>query len=421
MPELIQILAIVVFILFSAVFSASEIASAKSNKLRFEAAAEKGDKTAKVVCAINKNYVRSLSTILAGNNFVNIAASSVATVLFIGWFGASGEGIASVVITILLLIFGETCPKILAAGAPDVFIRLFAWPLRICMILFFPVIWVVEKFVDFLSPLWTPKESAPQVTPEELVEIVEDIEDEGVFTEDESELIRSAIEFADTTAHEILTPRIDMIAIDIDEFDPQRDLTEELLRYSRVPVYQETVDNVIGILPTRALMQAIADGRENVNIRELMRKPLFVHMTCPISTIIDEFKASHIQMAVVVDEFGGVMGIVTLEDIMEEIVGNIYDEMDQPEIEIEQKTETSFVVDGSMNIYDMFDEVGYEPSPEFETEYVTVGGWATEILDKFPETGDEFTFDNLHCKVLDAQAMRVEQVQIDVLPVEEEE
>ena len=180
--HIILIVIIAVCILLSAVFSAGEIASAKCSRLRFEHAAQEGDRTAKRVTSLNRNYVRTLSTILAGNNFVNIAASSAAALLFVDLLGSRGEGVASVVITVLLLFLGETCPKILAAGAPDRFVRLLALPLRISMILLFPIVWLVEKFVGLLAPLWTPKETGPQVTPEELCEILDDIEEEGVFT-----------------------------------------------------------------------------------------------------------------------------------------------------------------------------------------------------------------------------------------------
>ena len=421
MTDVILIALFALSVALSAVYSASEIANARANKMRFSAAAEKGDRVARTVCALNDNYVRSLSAILLGNNFVNIAASSIATVLAITYVrGMNPETAAGIFTTVVLLLFGETCPKILAAADPDRFARLFARPVSLTLKLFFPVIWAVEKLMGLLSPLWTPKEEAPQVTTEELREILEDIGDEGVFTESETELIRKSIEFSDTTAHEILTPRTDVTALDIDEFNPAQDLSEDLLRHSRIPVYRDSIDNIIGILHTRRLLRRMAAGDKDIDPEKLLVEPLFVHKTCPISTLIDDFKKAHVQIAVVVDEFGGTMGIVTLEDVLEEIVGDIYDEMDTPEEEIEQKNETHFTVDGSMNIYDMFEAVGYEPDPDFETEYTTAGGWATEILDRFPEKGDEFDFDNLHVTVLDAAERRVGSLDIEVRPKKEE-
>jgi len=416
MHNAILILLILVSVLLSAMFSSGEIASARSNKLRFRKAAEGGDKVAKAVTFINDNYVRSLSTILAGNNFVNIVASSAATVLFTDLLGSRGEAVAGIVITIVLLFFGETCPKIMAAGAPDRFMRLLARPLVFCMYLLFPIVWLVEKLMTWLSPLWTPKETGPQVTPEELCEILDDIEEEGVFTEDESELIRSAIEFTETTANEILTPRVDVIAIDIDDFDCRADLNEELLVHSRIPVYRESKDNVIGILPTKWLMKEMISGKEPISIEDLLIRPVYVHMTCPISTIIDEFREQHAQMAIVIDEFGGMLGIVTLEDIVEEIVGDIYDEMDDPVPEVAQQGQNTFLVDGSFNIFDTFESVGYEPEADFETEYTTAGGWASEILDKIPEEGDCFDYDGLHVTVKKMEGMRVEELEITVTP-----
>jgi len=414
MSDPLLILLIILAVFLSAVFSSGEIASARCNRLRFRRAAEEGDRTAKAVNYINDNYVRSLSTILAGNNFVNIFASSAATVLFTGLMGARGEAAAGVVITLVLLFFGETCPKIMAAGAPDRFMRVLARPLRFFMYLLFPIVWLVEKLMQLISPLWTPKETAPQVTPEELCEILDDIEEEGVFTEDETELIRSAIEFTETTANEILTPRVDVIAIDIDDFHYLTDLDEELLIHSRVPVYRETKDNVIGILPTKRLMKEMISGKKDILIEDLLIKPVYVHMTCPISAIIDQFRECHAQMAIVIDEFGGMLGIVTLEDIVEEIVGDIYDEMDDPDPEVEQQSDNTYLVDGSLNIFDTFESVGYEPEPDFETEYTTAGGWASEILDKIPEEGDSFEYDGLHVTVKKMDGMRVEDLEITV-------
>ena len=249
MYDILICLLIVVLVVHSAIFSASEIASAKSNKIRIHKAAENGDRTAKVIEYINTNYSRFLSTVLAGNNFVNIGASSAMTMLMVAHFGAGkGPTLASIITTVILLIFGETLPKILAAAVPDKAMRLFSWPLRIYMTVLFPIVWVVTKFMDLLAPLWTPKNAEPTVTTEELCEILDDIEEEGVFTENETELIRSAIEFTEIAAYEILTPRVNVVAIDIEDLDVHNCM-ELAGGHSRVPVYKDTIVNIIGILP----------------------------------------------------------------------------------------------------------------------------------------------------------------------------
>ena len=410
-------IAILIFVILSAFYSSAEIAFAKCNKLRFQKASENGDKTARLVVRIAMDYTNQLSTILVGNNLVNIAASSLATVVAISLIGkARGETVATVLTTAVILIFGETLPKIIAAAIPDSTARFYARPLLICMYIFKPVVFLVNKFVNLLSPLWTPDET-PNVTSEELVEILDDIEEEGVFSEDESELIKSAIEFTDTLAKDILVPRVDVYAIDVDE---PFQLTDALSKYTRIPVYEENIDNIIGVVTTKELMKTIADGKE-VNIREMMREPIFVHMTRTISSIIEEFREKHQQLAIVVDEYGGTMGILTFEDITEEIVGEIFDERDFVENNVILIRENLYEVDGGMNIYDMFDEIDYDEPSDFESEYVTVGGWATEVLDKFPEVGDEFTYEGLKITVTEAEAIRVLTVTVEILPDETDE
>ncbi len=410
--------ALLVFVVLSAFFSSAEIAFAKCNRLRFERAAESGDKTARLVIKICENYTGSLSTILVGNNLVNIAASSLATVVAIALIGrARGETAATVVMTIVILIFGETLPKIIAAAVPDDTARLYVRPLMFFMFIFKPVVLAVNKLVELLSKLWTRDDGEPNVTSEELCEILEDIEEEGVFSEDESELIKSAIEFTDTLARDILTPRVDVTAIDIDK---PFELTDDMYKHTRIPVYDGTIDNIVGILSTKVVLREIASGRE-INIRELMFEPIFVHMTRTVSSILEEFREKHRQLAVVVDEYGGTMGILTLEDITEDIVGEIFDERDVMDPDITELGDNTYEVDGGTNIFDVFDAVDYDEPSDFETEYTTIGGWATEMLDKFPEPGDSFTYENLVITVTEAEAVRVLTVQVKVLPVEEEE
>ena len=406
---------ILIFIALSAFFSSSEITYAKANRFRVEKAAEGGSKIARLELQIMDHYVRSLSAILVGNNLVNIAASSAATMLFVQALNLkNGAAIASVVITILLLIFGETLPKIVASSIPDALARLFAYPMRVSMLVFKPVVDLVEKLVGRFEHLWTPTEDAPDMTTEELVD---NIEEEGVFTEEEGELIRSAIEITDTMAMEVLTPRVDLLAIDYEDGVPE--LSDELMQYTRIPVYRDTIDNIIGILSTKKLIKAIAGG-EQVTLDDLMVPPLFVHKTRMVSSIIKEFRDRHIQAAIVVDEYGGTLGMLTMEDIMEEIVGEIYDERDAVEDEIVQIDEHTYIVDGDANIYDLFDLCDYEP-PDFESEYNTMGGWATEQLDRFPKAGDSFTCDRYTVRVLEARGMRVEKLKVTLADPPEEE
>ena len=417
-----QILIVALYALLialSAFFSSSEITFARANKKRLKSAADAGDKRAAAAVYIGDNYTRSLSTILVGNNLVNIASSSAATIFFVVMLNlTNGEALATIVTTLLLITFGETLPKIIAADRPDTLSLLYARPLRAFMFIFNPIVSTVEMLVKRVSPLWTPKDKAPQTTTDELQIILEDAEEQGVFTEEEGELISSAIEFSDTMAMEILTPRVDMIAIDVDEEDLV--LTPDMLRHSRIPVYRDSIDNIIGILPTKLYMKARLT-QDKVDLEPLLVPPVFVHKTRMISSIIREFRRNHLQMAVVLDEFGGTMGILTMEDIMEEIVGEIFDERDEVEEEFVEVAENAYQVDGGMNIYDFFDAVEYEPPKDFETEYTTMGGWTTEKLDRFPRPGDEFDFDRLHVTVLEAQPRRVNTLRVTVAPKPDED
>jgi CBS domain containing-hemolysin-like protein len=338
--EILTYILIFVLLSLSAIFSASETAFAVSNSMRLSKAAASGRKSAKLAEYIDKNFVRSISTILVGNNLVNIAASSAFTVLFISYFGNNkGTVLAMIVSTVVILIFGEIMPKIIANEYADSLVYILAYPIRFFMIVFSPVVRVVAAIVRRYEKYWTPKDNGQaSVKPEELVTMLETIEEEGVITEKEKELIKSAIEFPDVTARDIFTPRVDVAAFDIEDGIEHIFDNEELLSYSRFPVYRENLDNIIGIMPTKILLKT-AISNPDADLLSLLTPPIYVHMTRTISSILLEFRKTHTHMAVVVDEFGGMMGIITIEDILEEIFGEIYDESDGEE-EIPVKTET---------------------------------------------------------------------------------
>lgn len=400
-------------VVLSALFSGSENALASANKLRLKKSADEGKKRSALALRLSEDFSHTISTILLGNNLVNIIASTAATILCVTYFKTRGEAIASVSMTVILLIFGEIMPKIVSVEYADTLAPLVARPIRAIMFVFYPIVAASAWFVDRLSKLWTHKEPEASVTPDELCTMVEEIEEEGVITESESELIRSAIDFTDVTAREIMIPRVDVAAFDIDEGAGALLADEELLKHSRFPVYRDTLDNVIGVLSTRRVIRAAASG-EKIDLEALLRPPVFVHMTRTISSILHEFRRTRSQMAIVVDEFGGTMGILTREDIIEEIVGEIYDEKDEEEEpDVVNAGGGSYVVDGGLNIYDMFELIGYTPR-DFSSEYTTVGGWATEMLDKFPEEGDVFEFERLTVTVTEAQSMRVEKLLVTV-------
>lgn len=416
------IAAVVALVAGSAFFSSAEIAynSASPHKLR--AKAEAGDKRALLAQSINEHYTQALSTILMGNNLVNIATTAIITVLLVDALGPKGQGYAELLTTVILLIFGEILPKILGVEYCNRLVLFYGAPLRFFITLFKPVVWVVGKLVDALSRLWTPEESEPSMTDEELVMVVDSIQDEGVITEDEGELIKSAIEFADITAHEIMIPRVDVLAADVDDSVEEFLASEGIDHYTRIPVYEENIDHIVGIVNVKQVLQLALDPdkREAINLRELMSEPKFVHMTKRIDDLLKELRDEGRNMAVVLDGYGGTAGILTMEDILEELVGDIWDEADEVEPDVTEMGEHEFLLDGDMNIYDAFESVGYEPDEEFDSEYNTLGGWVTEMLDRFPQPGDTFTHDGLQVTVLSVDEHRVEQVKIVVEQPEDE-
>ena len=420
-PVVIAILIlIVILIILSAFFSSCEIAYSSVNKIKLKKKVSDGNKEATKAMEIVNNYSEALSTILIGNNLVNIAVSSLATMVAVAYLGEEmGSLLATIVATIVVLIFGEILPKALANKFSLKLTLLYVKPFKICRIIFFPITFLVTKFVKLISKIWTPKNIEVSEIDEELNVITEELEEEGVIDEEDAELIISAIDFRDVTAHEIMIPRVDVFAIDID--DNQEDIlkNEQIFRYSRVPVYEDTIDHVIGILNTTSLMKKILNG-EQIDLRSMLIEPMYVHKTKHISNILTKFKATNQHLAIVADEFGGFMGILTIEDFVEELVGDIFDETDEVILDYKELGENIYEVDGDMNIYDFFELVDYDDR-DFESEYTTVGGWCTDMLEKFPEVGDTFEFANFTVTITEVEGMRVGKIKVEIQEMIDEE
>lgn len=421
----VSILIIFVTLVLSAFFSGSEISFNAANKMRLHNAAEDGSKSATLAEAIWKKFDRALSAILIGNNLVNIAASSCATLLFMSLLGAENDGLASatstVVMTVIVLIFGEIVPKTVCKQNADRVVRFVAYPIRILVIILFPVVWLVTLLTAALRKLWgrDRAEDEPTVTEEDLSTIIETVEEEGVIDEDMSELLQSTLDFKDTTVAEILTPRIDLVAVDIDDPFSVIEETAEESRYSRIPVYEDSIDNIIGILYLNRFYKAKLDEDE-FDIRSLLLEPQFIHKSMKLPAALELMQKTRAHMAIVVDEFGGTMGIVTMEDILEELVGDIWDESDEIVEEFKAVGENTYEISGDMNIEDFFDEIEFVDR-DFESDYTTVGGWCVEMLEADPGVGKGFDYQNLTLTVLEMDDMRVTKVRAYVEPVPEED
>lgn len=397
-----NILIILLMLVFSAYFSSSEIAFNTANKLRLKKAAEDGNPSARLAYRISEDFNTSLSAILIGNNLANIAASTAATVitmnLLISFDQVNSDGLASlistVVMTLIILIFGEIVPKIIARNNADTFVLWLAYPTRTLKWILFPLVWLVMRLISLLSKLWgKDDENAPTVTEEELSSIIETVEEEGVIDEDKSELLQSALDFRDTTVEEIMTPRIDVLSFDIADFPEELAQVADTSRWSRIPVYEDSIDNVIGILVLNHYYKLLAgEGLScEQEFRDMLMEPCFIHKTMKLPDALSMMRDKKMHLAIVVDEYGGTMGIVTIEDILEELVGDIWDESDEIITQFTQTGKNTYEVSGDMNIEDFFAEIEFEPH-DFECEYSTMGGWAIEMLDSNPHVGDSFAF-----------------------------
>lgn len=425
MPSYVYLIIMGVMICFSAFFSGSEIAFNSSNKLRLRRAAEEKGGTAKLALSISENFTTALAAILVGNNIANIAISTCMTLLMMNWF-AGNEGLAStiatVIVTILLLIFGEIVPKIICKQHADKLIYAFAFPIRLLTIVLMPIIAIVLLFVKLLRFIWGKdhNDDEPTVTEEELSTIIETVEEEGIIDEDQGELLQSTLDFRDTSIEKIMTPRIDVVALDVDADEEEfRELVSDTAQYSRIPVYEDSIDNIIGILSLTRYYKKQLDEAEP-DIRSLLLRPCKLHKTMKLPAALARMREQKIHLAIVIDEFGGTLGIVTMEDILEELVGDIWDDTDIVITECRQTGENTYEVVGDMNIEDCFDEIGFDTPEGFECEYSTMGGWAIEMLDANPHVGDSFSYENLFVVVIEMDEERVTRLTILVTPTEEE-
>ena len=409
-------LAIMVFcVIMSAYFSATETAFSTFSKTKMKALAEKGNKKAALVLKLSDNYDKLLSTILIGNNIVNILLASLGTVVFVAFYGDIGATVSTAVITVTVLIFGEISPKSIAKDNPEKF-SIFAAPLiNALVVVLTPVNFIFTMWKKLLSLIFKGDDDS-KMSQEELIMMVEEVEQDGSIDSDESELLKNVIEVTDKQAKDILTHRVDVEAVPITATKDEIARKFTQTRFSRLPVYEDTIDKVIGFIHQKNLY---IDGKmTDEDISELLSPVVFVHEFEQVTDLLKRLQQEKSHMAIVVDEYGGTLGIITLEDILEELVGEIWDEHDEVEEEIEQITEDVFNVDGSESIDDFFKYFDVE----CETDSVSVGGWISEQLGKIPEEGDTFDYDTVRVTVTKTDSHRVETAKIEKIdPPEDEE
>lgn len=412
------ILVLVVLVLLSAFFSASETAISTVNRIRMRNYADEGNKKAQKVIHMADNYDRTLSTILVGNNIVNITFASLSTMLFTNLFGVSGVGIATLVSTIVVLIFGEILPKSMAKEFADTFALTVAYPLYWIMLVLTPVVYIFIGIKKGIMRIFKPQKKQVSVTEQELKYIIEEIEDEGVLEKQESELVRSALDFDEITAEEILTPRVDVVSVEADaSTETIKDLFIEE-HYSRIPVYEDSIDNIIGVLYSKDFFTAYVKGTE-FSIRDMLQSVIFIPPSKKISELFSELQKSKSHLAVVTDQYGGNMGIVTLEDILEELVGEIWDEYDEDERDFVPLDENTFEISGDLRVSDLVEELKIE-GLIIETGSNSAGGWALESFGHIPAEGESFMNGILKVTVKEVSENRIIRLTVQVLPPQKE-
>ena len=404
-------------------FSAADMVYGMVDKDKLAREKGKKAKRAKLAIKIADDYELSISAILLGNNIVNVLAASFVTLIGIALSNGNedlGTTLSTIIFTVFIIVFCEFIPKAFAKRFNYSLALLFAYPVTFFKYLFFVVVWPIAKLFKLFGKLFAKKsKEEDQIDEDVLTEMADSLEEEGILEENEAELLRSAIDLNDIEAFEIMTPRVDVYAISKDEDINELIKDKEFFKHSRVPVYDETIDNIVGILPIKALAKKILAGQKDIDIMSLCYKPLIIPRNHQILDVLSEFKEKKIHVAIVKDEYGGTEGIITMEDILEEIVGDIFDEFDEIEEEYVDKGNGIWVVDGTMNLDDFFELIGYEE--EVETDYATVGGFCQDILDRFAKAGDEFDFAHYHFKVLEADDFTVEKLKVTDLEYEKEE
>lgn len=402
----VTLIIILLCIIMSAYFSATETAFSSLNRIRIKNMADKGNKRAALVLKLSEDYDRLLSTILIGNNIVNIACASLSTLLFVRLLGEdAGASVSTAVTTVIVLVFGEVSPKSIAKESPEKFSMFSAPILNFMAVLLTPLNFLFKQWKKVLSRFF--HSSASQgITEEELITIVEEARQDGGIDEQEGDLLRNALEFNELKAADILTPRIDVVGVNVCAGAEEIASAFTETGYSRLPVYQDSIDNIVGILYHKDFYNKIYGTGKG--IKDVIRPALFITRHKKISQLLQELQASNHHIAVVIDEFGGTVGIVTLEDILEELVGEIWDEHDEIIRSVEKLSDDEFLVLGNANVDKLLELLGYDE----ETEAVTVNGWIMNELQKLPEKGDSFRFHEWQVSVMEMEERRVKSARI---------
>lgn len=405
--------AIILLIIMSAFFSATETAFSSVNKIRLKHEASNGNKKAARALKIAENFDKTLTTILVGNNIVNILSTSLGTVICTELFGAKGVGIATAAMTVLILIFGEIMPKSLAKENAEKFALSFGGLLNVFIVVLTPVTFIFRGLKNLVSKLFKSGSDAPSVTEDELKYIIDEIEEEGVLEEQESDLVRSALEFDDKNVSEVLIPRVRITAVEKnDSLEHIRELffTEQ---YSRMPVYEKNIDNIIGFIHERDFFKLTVSDEHADGIESIIHEVIYITEFQTVSEVLARMQKEKIHMAIIKDQYGGTYGMVTMEDLIEELLGEIYDETDEEDHSFIKISDNEYDAAADFNLREFEEKLGL-PEDTIKSESYTLGGWALELFGRIPQAGDEVKDGIFTLKVLEAEENRIIRLKITV-------
>lgn len=409
---MINIILIILLVAFSAMFSSCETAFSTVNKMRLKNNADQGSAKAAKALRLAESFDNSLTTILIGNNIVNIASTSISTVLFTDLFGAKGVGIATVVMTVVVLIFGEILPKTFAKENSEKCAYFFAGPLSALIVLFTPLSFIFTAIKNTVSKLYSSSEKTPSVTEDELKCIINEIEEEGVLEESESDLVRSALDFDETIVSEILTPRVKVVGVEINSSIEEIKNVFLTEMYSRLPVYEKNIDNIVGIITQKDFFKMISENRSD--IQNIIQDVVFISEFKLINDALHEMQRSKTHMSVIIDQYGGTKGIITMEDIIEELVGEIYDENDEITPLMTKISDDVYEASGELTVTEMLETLGY-PGNYIATNANTVSGWIMELTGHIPDQGELIQNDCFEIRITEMNGKKISKIQITLI------
>ena len=412
------IIAIVILTLFSGLFSATETAYSSSSKIRLRNMANDGNTKASSVLVILDDFDKFLTSVLIGNNIVNIASATISTLLFsLILKGGKGPTVSTIVITVITLLFGEIAPKSLAKQAPEKFACATVGVVNFFEFVFTPLTIVLKGWTWLVNHFAHIEQDEGDIS-DELITMVDEAEKDGNLEEHESDLISAAIEFNDLDVKDVLTPRVDIVAVNIASSHEQIEKAFRFNSFSRLPVYENTVDNIVGVIHEKDFYELMYHNNKGP-IRRIIKPVIYTSPNTQISTCMKQLQAAKLHMAVVLDEYGGTEGIITLEDIIEELVGEIWDEHDVVEDFYTKVDDYTWMVKGDAEIDDLIDRFGVEEEDE-EFDFITVSGWAIAELHHIPKVNEEFDYKNLHVTITKADQRKVLEVKVEIQKEEED-